>query len=276
MKYYTFLAKEDEEMRSMNRITTQNWYWMFRGREVREREECGVTWQQSSGDWMVHWGVKRRPGRWERPDRERRMLSPRHKVNIFPQRYCELGIWLKMNISIKKGKLFYFLGHQQCMCVQQTKSIWKLLCDDLSRPLGTWHTLSIVHWDWIPHTSLDKENGGRWYDNNLIETSFCVTEGRNFGKSIVIVRELPDWWRWGKLSWELSRTQSHHWVVEKFEIPFFHTVISSWDVIIMLEKEALKEGWETQSDNDHVIRKMFDIQFMKLSTLQEIFKLDYI
>ena len=44
----------------------------------------------------------------------------------------------------------------------------------------------------------------------------------------------------------------------------------------MLKKEALKEGWETQSDNDHVIRKMFDIQFMKLSTLQEIFKLDYI
>ena len=44
----------------------------------------------------------------------------------------------------------------------------------------------------------------------------------------------------------------------------------------MLKKEALKEGWETQSDNDHVIRKMYDIQFMKLSTLQEIFKLDYI
>ena len=148
-----------------------------------------LAWQQSSGDWMVQWRVKRRPGDGARGQTQGEGLTQtRHKVNIFPKRYCELGIWLNVFTEKQKGqqsihKLFWASKPSSLpirACVQ-TKSIWKLLCDDLFPT-----TCNLAHFyicnQLRMNTTLDKESG-QWCDNNMIETYFRVAEGRNSGTS---------------------------------------------------------------------------------------------
>ena len=145
--YNTFLGKRG--------CTTQNLHRVFGGREVRGSEKSGSPGNSRlETEWLVK--SEAETGRWStRPDTRREGLTqPRHKVNIFPERYCELGIWLNISTEKQKGKHnihILFRASEPtslpytCVCLNKeylATSLWWFIPDHLQ--LGTlFHQQSI-------------------------------------------------------------------------------------------------------------------------------------
>ena len=138
-----------------------------------------------------------------------------------------------------------------------------------TRPLATWHTFSsAINWEWIPHWTKKVDN-----DATIIWSRPIFVSLRDviLAQARQAPTELPETLKTGG-GWTTNFSENCH-VHRSPLIPF--SILWSSKMQYNIKERLIGVWWETQSDNDHVIRKMYDIQFMKLSTLQEIFKLDY-